>query len=129
MLSERKGVWGIRKDVLDMINNAAVETYPNEFVAAMRAENGVISELLLLPGSISGETHATLMLHMLPIDYTVVGSVHSHPGYSARPSDADLQFFSHFGAVHIITCLPFDHTSWKAYNLNGERITLEVVQE
>jgi len=128
-LNERKGVWGIRKDVLEMISNAAIETYPNEFLAAMRAEGGVISELLLLPGTISGETSGTLMLHMLPIDYTVVGSVHSHPGYSARPSDADLQLFSHFGAVHIITCLPFDNTSWKAYNLNGERIPLEVVRD
>jgi proteasome lid subunit RPN8/RPN11 len=57
----------------------------------------------------------------------VAGSVHSHPGYSNRPSSQDLIFFSHFGMVHIITCLPFDDSSWKAYNLSGERIELQVL--
>ncbi len=93
----------------------------------MRAEEGVIEELLLLPGTIQGEDSGTLRLHMLPVDYSVVGSVHSHPGYSARPSDADLAFFAYFGSVHIITCLPFDETSWRAYNLRGERIQLPVL--
>ena len=121
-----KGVRAIRRDVLRTINEAALRTYPNEFVAALRAEKGVIEEILLLPGTIQGQDSGTLQLHMLPIDYSVVGSVHSHPGYSNRPSDADLHFFEHFGYVHIITCLPFDETSWKAYNLRGERILLNI---
>ncbi len=122
-----QAVKGIRRETLRTINDAAVRSYPNEFVAALRAEEGVIEELLLLPGTIQGEDSGTLRLHMLPVDYSVVGSVHSHPGYSARPSDADLAFFEHFGAVHIITCMPFDETSWRAYNLNGERIALPVL--
>jgi proteasome lid subunit RPN8/RPN11 len=96
-------------------------------VAALREKDGVIEEMLLLPGTLQGEVSATLQLHMLPIDHSVVGTVHSHPGYSNRPSDADLSFFGHFGAIHIITCLPFDATSWKAYNLQGERIELSVI--
>ena len=87
----------------------------------------MIEEMLLLPGTLQGEDSGTLQLHMLPIDHSVVGSVHSHPGYSNRPSDADLRFFNHFGAIHIITCLPFDRPSWKAYNLQGERIELKVI--
>ncbi len=126
MLSEEKKGMRIDGALIDAINEAAVQTYPNEFVAALRAEKGVINEMLMLPGTISGETSGTLQLHMLPIDFSVVGSVHSHPGHSARPSDADLAFFSHFGSVHIITCLPFDRTSWRAYNLAGERIELKV---
>jgi len=128
MLSRGKPGLRIEAGLIDAINEAAVQTYPNEFVAALRAEKGVINELLMLPGTISGETSGTLMLHMLPIDFSVVGSVHSHPGYSARPSEADLAFFSHFGSVHIITCLPFDRTSYRVYNLNGERIELPVIE-
>jgi proteasome lid subunit RPN8/RPN11 len=126
MLSPDKKGLRIDGGLLDAINEAAVQTYPNEFVAALRAEKGVINELLMLPGTISGERSGILHLHMLPIDFSVVGSVHSHPGHSARPSDADLAFFSYFGSVHIITCLPFDRTSWRAYNLRGERIELKV---
>jgi proteasome lid subunit RPN8/RPN11 len=115
--------------LIDAINEAAVQTYPNEFVAALRAEKGVINELLMLPGTISGATSGILQLHMMPIDFSVVGSVHSHPGHSARPSEADLAFFSHFGSIHSITCLPFDRTSWRVYNLRGERIELQVVED
>jgi len=122
-----KRAWAIRAEVVEMINEAAINTYPNEFIAVLRAEEGVISELLLLPGSITGDSFSQLQLWNLPIDYSVAGSVHSHPGYSNRPSSQDLIFFSHFGSVHIITCLPFDETSWKAYDLNGERIELQVI--
>ncbi len=119
-------VYAIRESTLRMLNEAAIETYPYEFLAALKAEEGVITELVVLPGTIQGDSHGILHTNMLPIDYDVVGSVHSHPGHSNRPSDADIQFFSHFGGVHIITCLPFDETSWKAYNSNGKRVSLQV---
>ena len=62
MLSPEKASMRIEAGLLDAINEAAVQTYPNEFVAALRAEKGVINELLMLPGTISGETSGTLML-------------------------------------------------------------------
>jgi len=120
-------IWAVKAEVIEMINEAAVNTFPKEFIAVLRAEEGVITELLLLPGSITGDSFSQLQLWNLPIDYSVAGSVHSHPGYSNRPSSQDLIFFSHFGMVHIITCLPFDDSSWKAYNLSGERIELQVL--
>ena len=93
MLSPEKASMRIEAGLLDAINEAAVQTYPNEFVAALRAEKGVIRELLMLPGTVSGENSGIIQLHMLPIDFSVVGTVHSHPGHSARPSEADLAFF------------------------------------
>ncbi|MDW5563894.1 MAG: Mov34/MPN/PAD-1 family protein [Methanomassiliicoccus sp.] len=126
-MTERRKVWGIDPDVLEMVNEAAKESLPNEFVAALRAENGVITEILLFPGSYSNEHSAFMQLHMLPIDLSVVGTVHSHPGPSNRPSDADLHLFGNFGNTHIITCLPFDKRSWRAYDRNGREVGLEVV--
>ena len=49
MLGKKRKVWGIDRQVLEMINESAKQSLPNEFVAAMRAEEGVISELLFLP--------------------------------------------------------------------------------
>jgi len=127
MLGKKRKVWGIDRQVLEMVNESAKQSLPNEFVAAMRAEDGVISELLFLPGTIQGQDNATLFLHMLPIDYSVVGTVHSHPGPSNHWSGADLQLFRRFGNTHIISKLPYDMHSWQAYDMVGNKIELEVV--
>ncbi|HPR98326.1 MAG TPA: Mov34/MPN/PAD-1 family protein [Methanomassiliicoccales archaeon] len=121
-------VRGIDRALLEMINEAARDSLPNEFVAMLRAEDGIIQELLLLPGTLQGEDSATLMMHMMPIDYSVVGTVHSHPGYSNRPSREDLELFRRYGYVHIITCLPYDEGSWRAYDGQGRRMQLPVVE-
>jgi len=64
---------------------------------------------------------------MLPIDFTVVGTVHSHPSGAISPSGADMAFFQKFGYIHIITGVPFNKDSWRAFDLYGEPISLEVV--
>jgi len=122
-----KKVFGIRRKTLRMILEASKDTYPKEFAAILRAEEGVITELLLLPGTISGDVHAVFQLHMLPIDFSVVGTIHSHPSGNFRPSEADLQLFSHFGRIHIIAGRPYTEDSWSAYDHYGKPWKLEVV--
>lgn len=122
-----KKVHAIRRKTLNMILEASRETYPREFAAVLRAEEGVITELLLLPGTISGDVHAIFQLHMLPIDFTAVGTIHSHPSGNYRPSDADRQLFSHFGRIHIITGHPYTARTWQAYDHYGNPRELEVI--
>ena len=122
-----KKVIGIDRSLMEMINQAARDSLPNEFMAMLRAEEGVVQELLLIPGTLQGKDSALLMLHMLRIDYTVVGTIHSHPGYSNRPSSQDLEFFRRYGSIHIITCLPYDEGSWQAYDHQGKKIKLPLV--
>lgn len=126
-MTTRRRIWGIEREVIEMINESAKGTYPNEFVATLRAEKGVITEVLLLPGTLQGSRSGTLMLHMKPIDLSVVGTVHSHPSYSNHPSEADVSLFGRFGNTHIITCLPFDMGSWRAYDYAGRELELEVI--
>jgi len=40
-----------------------------------------------------------------------VGSVHSHPGYNANPSEADLQFFGKTGYFIWIIAQPYEKDS------------------
>ncbi len=127
MSERRRRVWGIEAELLEMISEAAKETYPNEFLATLRAEKGVITEILLLPGTISGERSGTFHLNMLPIDLSVVGTVHSHPSTSNHPSQEDIALFGRFGNTHIITCIPFDMSSWRAYDYSGREVQLEVI--
>ena len=81
----------------------------------------------LLPGTVYGDSHSFLNQWMAPVDYSIAGTAHSHPGYSNEPSDADLDFFSNMGGVHFITCQPYDRSSWRAYNSRGEQMDLEII--
>ena len=123
--------WKITQKCLDMIVESSKSNYPQEFGALLRVDRvqkDTIIEVVLLPGTISGESHAIFHLHMLPVDYSVVGTVHSHPSSIARPSDADLDLFNHFGRIHIIVGVsPFGGGSWKAYDYNGNDVTVQIV--
>ncbi|HTT44704.1 MAG TPA: Mov34/MPN/PAD-1 family protein [Thermoplasmata archaeon] len=106
---------------------SARSAYPNEFGGVLRADPpGVISELLLLPGTTAGRRHANFHLYMLPADLTVVGTIHSHPSGALHPSDADVRLFRNWGRRHIIVGAPYGPGSWRAYDGNGEEVRLEV---
>lgn len=124
---ERSKVHSIRKRTLKMILEASKSSYPEEFGAFLRAEKGVIRELILLPGTVSGQRHAIFKLHMLPIDFTIVGTVHSHPSGVCYPSNADLELFRRYGWVHIIACRPYDRSNWACFSMSGEQIDLKVI--
>ena len=125
----KRRIWGINKDTLKLILEVSKESYPKEFIATLIAKKGIIEEINLLPGTLSGNTMAILHTHMQPPDImlSVVGTVHSHPSGSNRPSGADLTFFSKFGNTHIIVGKPYDMNSWQAYDAPGKPIELEVV--
>ena len=120
-------VYGIKRATLNMALEVAKDTYPKEFAAMMRAMDGVITELLFLPGTIGADRSATIPLYMRPIDFSIVGSLHSHPSPYPVPSKADLAMFSRTGDVHIIVAYPYTMDSWKAYNRDGKEMELEVI--
>ena len=124
---DRANIHSIRRRVLKMILEASKSIYPEEFGALLRAKKGVITELILLPGTVTGERSALFKLHMLPIDFTIVGIVHSHPSGACYPSGADLDLFRRFGWVHIIACSPYNMNSWRAFDAMGEQRELKVV--
>lgn len=124
---ERANIKSIRRKTLRMILEASKSSYPEEFGAILRAKKGVINELILLPGTESGERSALFKLHMLPVDFSVVGTVHSHPSGAIHPSQADVELFRKFGWVHIITGYPFEKDSWACFTVDGEKRQLTVV--
>ena len=122
-----KRVEAITRKTLRMILEASRDIYPREFGAILRAEEGVITELLLIPGTVSGNRHAIFQIHMIPTDFAVVGTVHSHPSGVYEPSDEDLALFNKFGGIHLIAGYPFSESTWAAWTNKGQRIGLKVV--
>lgn len=118
----------ITRGCLDSALACARSSYPNEFGGVLRAdEPGVITDLLLLPGTTSGRRHANFQLYMLPVDLGVAGTVHSHPSGALHPSEADSTLFRHWGRRHLILGYPFHEGAWRAYDGNGVEVTLAVV--
>ncbi|MEF8848623.1 MAG: Mov34/MPN/PAD-1 family protein [Candidatus Thermoplasmatota archaeon] len=125
-----KKPWRITKRCLDLILESSKDVYPNEFGGLLRVssfDKTLIYEIVMLPGTVSGSTHAIFKMHMKPIDFSIIGTVHSHPSPSYHPSDADLHLFQKSGRIHIIVANPFNYDSWMAYNGNGEKIKVEIV--
>jgi proteasome lid subunit RPN8/RPN11 len=111
----------IKKAALEFILGVSRKTYPREFTALLRGGEEVIEEVLLIPGTLFGEDFATIRL-----DPTIIGSVHSHPGSSFRPSDADLNFFGKAGFIHLIVKYPYRSIAdVAAYDISGSRLEFE----
>lgn len=118
----------VTRDLLDSVLASARSAYPNEFGGMLRADPpGVISELLLLPGTTAGRRHANFQFYMLPADLAIVGTVHSHPSGALHASDADIRLFRNWGRLHIILGAPFGPSSWRAYDGNGNPTRFDVI--
>ena len=120
----------VDRELIEEIIDIAKESYPNEFSAMLhgKVKDGIlkIDELIFLPGAAS-ESGAVMEIFMMPMLSDSVGSVHSHPGHSAQPSDADLQFFAKRGYFHMIIALPYNEENIRAYDGYGEFVDYTIV--
>lgn len=119
----------IKEEVVDGVLEACRNVHPHEFIGLLRAEEGMITEIILPPASIYGKGLAQFQPHMLPFDFSIVGSIHSHPSGSGSPSAQDLNFMFNFGFVHIIVTFPYSsHQDLHTYDKRGNPIQCEVVK-
>jgi proteasome lid subunit RPN8/RPN11 len=122
--------WKITKECLELILEGAKSIYPKEFGGLLRVDTTnkhTITEVILLPGTVSGGSQALFKLYMLPIDLSIIGTVHSHPSGIPLPSRADLELFDKYGKVHIIVATPFNQLSWRAYSYAGDAIHITII--
>jgi proteasome lid subunit RPN8/RPN11 len=84
-----------------------------------------ISDLLIAPFAVHARGFASYPTHMLPMDFSIVGTVHSHPSGNTLPSSVDLNHV--FGRVLMIVGYPFvDERCIAVYSSEGEKLTLNV---
>jgi proteasome lid subunit RPN8/RPN11 len=119
-------------ELLDSIFEGAKRLYPKETFLLLRGEKSKdtirVSDLVVPPLAVYGYGFANLPFHMLPMDFSVVGTVHSHPSGNVAPSDVDVNHF--FGRILMIVGFPFVNTQNVAvYNSRGEKLRLQVTEE
>ena len=122
-------MYTIKRATLEGLLEAAANTYPNEFFALLGSsrKNNVIDEVVIVP-AVYGRSHTLVKTGHIPLDLKVMGSIHSHPGPSAKPSKADLHSFPAFGSIHLIISHPFSMNSVAAYDVAGHRIEVKVAE-
>jgi proteasome lid subunit RPN8/RPN11 len=119
-------------DLLDAIYAGAKQLYPRESFLMLRGKKrkGIIyvSDLVLAPFAVHGEGFANFNPYMLSGDFSLVGTVHSHPSGDIRPSHVDLNHF--FGRILMIVGYPYKgKTCIAVYDSNGDKLPLEITTE
>ena len=118
----------IKREVIEAICEFAQEAHPKEFIMLLqgRAKEGVLQVNSLYYQEYFSNEDSAMPYIRLPIFGDIVGSVHSHPGPSNKPSSADLQFFAKHGMVHLIIRYPYQMGDIKAYSSSGLHLEFEV---
>lgn len=119
----------IRSELLEAVFEGAKRLHPRETILLLRGKKSkeliTVSELVIPPFATYGHGFANVPIHRLPMDLSVVGTVHSHPSGRIDPSTTDLNHF--FGAILLIVGFPYENQSnVAAFNRNGDLLPLQV---
>jgi proteasome lid subunit RPN8/RPN11 len=122
----------VSAELLDSIFEGAKRLYPKETFLLLRgkkSKNSIrVTDLVVPPLAVYGYGFANLPFHMLPMDFSVVGTVHSHPSGNIKPSSVDLNHF--LGRILMIMGFPFASAQNVAvYGSNGEGLRLQITKE
>lgn len=120
------------KVLLDAIYAGAKQLYPRESFLLLRGKKRkgtiAVSDLVVAPFAVHGLNFAQFNPYMLPSDFSLIGTVHSHPSGDLAPSYVDLNYF--FGRILMIVVPPFEGEECVAvYDSNGDPLPLQVTSQ
>lgn len=119
----------ISRSATDGIISYSRSLHPNEAILILQGKTTseliIIEGLVIPPFALSGPYYSGYSNFYLPSDASYIGSAHSHPGGSNKPSLADLNR-GFYGAVSIIIAYPYEERTIAAYDRNGNKLEIKV---
>ena len=117
-------MWKIKRSLIEDLFESAKNYYPDEFMCFLSGnkKEQIIEEFVFLPNT-SGRNYASIYDSVIPIDATMIGSVHSHPSGRAMPSDADKKFFRRY-LINIIISIRENKINF--FDKDGKEIQVQV---
>ena len=119
-----KKVVVLTRNVIDGIISYSKMHHPYEAILILEGNRKkgeiYINNLVIPPFSVHGPFYSSFLINELPFDLKYVGTAHSHPSGTSRPSVEDLNHF--YGLISIIICYPYDELDIHAYNSSGKEI-------
>jgi proteasome lid subunit RPN8/RPN11 len=126
---ERQRQIVISRSAVDGIISYSKGLHPNEAILILQGKTTrdqvIIEGLVIPPFASSGPYYSGFSNFHLPFDNSYVGSAHSHPSGSNRPSLEDLNR-GFYGAVSIIIAHPYDDRTMAAYDINGNKLEIKI---
>ncbi|MDH5448023.1 MAG: Mov34/MPN/PAD-1 family protein [Candidatus Bathyarchaeota archaeon] len=128
---KRKEVVQIKYSIFNSILESARTAYPRETILLLRGkirkDRIEITDLVIPPLATHGKGFSSFPPYMLPIDFSLIGTVHSHPSSVSKPSMEDLNHS--FGRIMMIVAYPFvGKENVAVYNRSGEKIVLQLTE-
>ena len=106
----------------------AKERHPKEAILMLRGsvkkETITITDYLFPPFATTNSISASYPIHMLPIDFSIVGTAHSHPSGSLQLSTQDMNNI--YGRISVVLGFPYGFGDVAAYNKQAERLLVRV---
>jgi proteasome lid subunit RPN8/RPN11 len=119
----------ITRQTADGIITYSKTCHPNEGILILRGKSSkneiVVDGLILPPFSVHGPYYSGFPSYDLPFDLSYVGTAHSHPGGSNKPSLEDLN--NYYGLVSIIINYPYTYNTIAAFDRDGNHMELQII--
>ena len=118
----------VEKGLLEEMLSFARDRHPKEAILMLRGkvtkESITLTDYLFPPFATTDSVSASYPIHMLPIDFSIVGTVHSHPSGSLNLSTQDINHM--YGRFSMLMAHPYSLGDVAAYNKQGERLVVRV---
>jgi len=106
----------------------ARDRHPREAVLLLRGRTAkeaiTLTDYLFPPFATTDSISASYPIHMLPIDFSIVGTAHSHPSGSLDMSPTDMN--NMYSRISIVIAHPYGPGDVAAYNKQAERVPIRV---
>jgi proteasome lid subunit RPN8/RPN11 len=117
----------MEKQVAESLLVLARARHPNEAILLLRGklvdDDVHVEDVVIPPFGSGGRGFAHFPSHALPIDFSIVGTAHSHPTGNPQLSNTDLHNF--YSRIMVIAARPYRPQDIAAYNKRGESIPIE----
>jgi len=121
---------GFPSDVFEGLLAYARHMHPREVLLLLRGKVSGgslrVEEFLIPPFAVQGEGFASFSPWFLPLDPSILGTVHSHPSGSLQPSTEDFNHF--YGRVMVIVAYPYrSKSNIAAYEKDGRSLPVRLL--
>ena len=120
----------IKREVIVSILEYAAACHPREGILLLRGRTDgkrvVVEEVEVPPLSTHGLGFSSFQPYMLPIDFSIIGTAHSHPSGILEPSATDINMF--YGIIMVIAAYPYrTERDLAIFDGEGRRLRYKII--